>query len=114
MRPNINATWYPNTTCMLNDGSIDDAFPSYYEDFMGLGRGSVANVFLSGNLATPANPYSLIRYGINDSEDLLTLYTPSPCGGQHKIWPCDQRGPSWMPRYLYKHFPGDTIIGYSP
>ena len=108
MRENIDANWHPNTTCMLNSGSIDDAFPSYYEDWLGIGRGSLAGF---GPSDTPANPFSEWRYGIND-ENRHIIYNPSPCGGQYKVWPCERRGPIWHPRYLYKHFPGDTIIGY--
>jgi len=112
-RPNVDANWYPNTTCMLNDGSMDDAFPSYYEDYMGLGRGTIVSWFGTGNLDVPANPYSYARYGIGDVDELGIIYQPSPCGGQHKVWPCDHRGPIWHPRYLYKHFPGPTIMTYS-
>ena len=107
-RENIDAQWHDNTTCMLNDGSISDAFPSYYEDYLEIPRGSVQSSIAQFSHTQPSNPYSYWRYGIND-ENRDIIYNPSPCGGQYKIWPCDQRGPTWHPRYMFSHFPGEAI-----
>ena len=97
LRDDVEATWYPDTTCMLNDGSIDDAFPTYYEHYLGvdvnINRGFHQNLV-----------------GIVNEENVHALYNPSPCGGQYKIWPCDERGPKWWPKYLFAHYPGEQPI----
>ena len=106
-RANVTATWHPLTTCMLNDGSVDDAFPSYYEDYLGVPRG-----YISPGIGFH-NPFSTAMHGI-DPDDLALIYTPSPCGGQYKVWPCLDRGPKWWPQYLMYHYPGEQPVYWVP
>ena len=101
LRDNVETSWHPHTTCMLNDGSIDDAFPTYYRHYLGMD----VSLFIN---QTFNNPYSL--WGIINPDDpndnIEDLYNPSPCGGQYRVWPCNERGPRWWPQYLFNHYPG--------
>jgi hypothetical protein len=89
---------------MLNDGSIDDAFPNYYEHYLGASNLNINRMF--------NNPYSI--WGVVPEEHFEDLYNPSPCGGQYRAWPCNERGPRWWPQYLFNHYPGDTPISWAP
>jgi len=112
-RENVEAIWHENTTCMLNDGTIDDSFPSYYTDYLGLARGSLTSDL---RYYKPIPPNSFLPFGsfwglynayeyFGDENWLDSLYSPSPCGGQYKIWPCKKRGPTWWMTYMINHYP---------